>query len=103
MSETVVQKVSVRKANAKEITNALNFSIGRDDYDIEEYLSDNFLIEIHGKIFKYSLSTLDSYGFTEVTEDSNKNLRFITQYYNGGCHITEIIENELKKANIYDK
>lgn len=102
MSETVTEKVSVRKANGKEICAYHIATIGQDKFDVSDYEHENGIILVGNNLFKYSTSEMDSYGFTHVTENSEDNLRFITQYYNDGCQITEIIEDQIKKAIIYE-
>lgn len=69
---------------------------GMDEYDLADYCFDKNIYKANGNWWEEAYKEeLDEYGFTKVLSKDQSSVEFITQFYNGGTCLPEIIEGVL--------
>jgi hypothetical protein len=68
-----------------------------DEYDENDGYTQTAM-QIDGKWWELKVKDLDAYGFTDVTEHAPGVLEVTALWYNGGAHITEVLEAAVKKT-----
>ena len=97
MSDMQAMHLKLVKCSSQECSKILNDTLGMDEYELSDYLYDNNFIQVGGAFWKYALKEkLDAYGFTKVLNKTKDSCELLTLFYNGGCHVDEIVEEILK-------
>lgn len=100
MSDMQAMHLKLVKCSSEECGKILNDTLGMDGYELSDYLEDNDFIHLDGALWKYVLNEkLDSSGFTKVLNKTKDSCELITLFYNGGCHVSEIVEEVLKGSD----
>ena len=77
---------------SRELTKATE---GMDEYELSEYCADNSVFYKNGWWEIVRKEEFEEYGFTEIISKDQSSIEFITQFYNGGTCLSEIIEGVL--------
>lgn len=77
---------------SRELTKATE---GMDEYELSEYCADNSVFYKNGWWEIVRKEEFEEAGFVEITSEDKSSVEFITQFYNGGTCLSEIIEDVL--------
>ena len=69
---------------------------GMDEYELSDFCHDNKVFYKDGWWEIVNEENFEEYGFTEIISKDQSSVEFITQFYNGGTCLSEIIEGVLK-------
>lgn len=97
MSRVQTIHVKLGLCSKEEVKIHLDATLGMDEYELSDYLHKNKVYVVDGVWWTIiHKKELEEYGFTHIIEKDRSYTEFITQFYNGGTCLSEIVESVLK-------
>lgn len=97
MSRTQTMHVKLGLCGKEEVKIHIDATLGMNEYELSDYLHDNRLYVVDGVWWTVIYQeALEECGFTHVIEKDRSYVELITQFYNGGTCLSEIVESVLK-------